>query len=295
MARVGVIGLGDMGSGLAKNLMAAGYEVAGLDLSSKRMQAFIEIGGVACQSPAEVGRDSTAVFVMVMNGEQAREVILGEGLASAMAPGSAVVLTATIHAHEAREIADELNGTGIDFVDSPVSGGRPGAQGGTLTLMAAAPDAVMAAHHDVLKSVSGIIHHVGQNAGDGQTVKACLQSLMGSIFAATYEMSALAGKAGVSGEILRQVVASTAAGNGLTDGSLEHIIARRFEDTGSGIGTMHKDLTISLELAKQVGVPMQTTSAAMRIFDDGMKKYPSGDNQSAARVIEEAAGAALGS
>ncbi len=293
MARVGVIGLGDMGSGLARNLIAGGFEVVGFDLSPERMHAFTEMGGGACRSAAEVGRGANAVFVMVMNGVQANEVILGEGLASTMTPGSAVVLTATIHAHEVREIAAQLSDTGIALIDSPVSGGRPGAQGGTLTLMAAAPDAVMDVHRDVLDSVSSVIHHVGQSPGDGQVVKACLQSLMGSIFAVTYEMSVLAGKAGVSGDVLRRVIASTRAGNGLTDESLDHIIARRFEDTGSGIGTMHKDLTISLEMARRMGVPMQLTEAAMRIFDEGKKNYPSGDNQSSARVIEEAAGAVL--
>ncbi len=293
MTQVGVIGLGDMGSGLAGNLIGNGFDVLGLDLDPKRMQAFAEMGGIACRNAAEVGKESKAVFVMVMNGAQAKDVILGDGLASTMASGSAVVLTATIHSHEAREIAAQLRGTGIDLIDSPVSGGRPGAQGGTLTLMASAPNEVLAAHSDVLDAVSGVVHHVGENAGDGQTVKACLQSLMGSIFAATYEMSVLAGKTGVSGEVLRRVIASTGAGNGITDGSLEHIIARRFEGTGSGIGTMHKDLTISLELARLSGVPMQTTEAAMRVFDAGIERFPSGDNQSAARAIEEAAGAAL--
>ena len=292
MTRVGVIGLGDMGSGLAKNLIAAGYEVAGHDLDAERMATFTGMGGVACASAAEVGRDAQAVFVMVMNGSQARSVIL-DGLAPVMAAGSAMILTATIHATEAREIAEGMSGTGIDMIDSPVSGGFPGAQGGTLTLMAAGTDAAMAAHREVLEAVSSIIHHVGQNVGDGQTVKACLQSLIGSIFAATYELSVLAGKAGVSGDVLRKVIASTGAGNGITDGSLDNIAARRFDGTGSGINTMHKDLTISLELAKQMGVPMHTTATAMQIFQAGMTKYPDGDNQSAALVIEEIVGAGL--
>ncbi len=293
MTRVGVIGLGDMGSGLARNLIKNGFEVLGFDLSPERMHAFVELGGIACKSAAEVGLGSRAVFVMVMNGMQAREVILGEGLASTMAAGAAVVLTATIHAREAREIAEELGGTGIEFIDSPVSGGRPGAENGTLTLMAAASNGVLAAHREVLAAVSKVVHHVGEHAGDGQTVKACLQSLIGSIFSATYEVSVLAGKTGVSGDVLRRVIASTGAANGITDGSLENIIARRFEGTGSGIGTMQKDLTISLELARRAGVPMQTTEAAMRTFDAGLERYPSGDNQSAALVIEEAAGAML--
>ena len=95
MTKVGVIGLGDMGSGLAKNLIAAGFNVAGLDLSAERMKDFTEMGGTACASAAEVGQGAKAVFVMVMNGDQAKEVILGDGLASSMAKGSCVILTAT--------------------------------------------------------------------------------------------------------------------------------------------------------------------------------------------------------
>lgn len=293
MTKVGVIGLGDMGSGLAKNLIAAGHEVHGIDLKADRTQAFTAMGGIACNSAAEVGQGAEAVFVMVMNGDQAKEVILGDGLAATMAPGTTVILTATIHAREAREIAAGLDGTGIHLLDSPVSGGFPGAQGGTLTLMAAAPEAVMDANRAVLEAVAKTIHHVGQTPGMGQTVKACLQSLIGAIFGATYEMSVLAARAGVSGEVLRKVIASTGAGNGITDGSLENIIARRFDGTGSHINTMHKDLTISLELAKEMGVPMHSTATAMQLFQAGRIKYPDGDNQSVARVIEEIVGAEL--
>ncbi|KMW58630.1 D-beta-hydroxybutyrate dehydrogenase [Candidatus Rhodobacter oscarellae] len=285
------MGLGDMGSGLAKNLMVAGFEVAGFDLSSERMAAFTGAGGVGCGAAAQVGQGAKAVFVMVMNGDQARQVIAD--LATVMAAGSAVILTATIHAHEAREIAASLEGTGIDMIDSPVSGGQPGAMGGTLALMASGTDAAMAAQRDVLEAVSKVIHHVGQEVGDGQAMKACLQSLIGSLFAATYELSVLAGKAGISGQVLREVIASTGAGNGITDGSLENIMHRRFDGTGSGIGTMWKDLTISLEMAKREGVPMHTTATAMQIFQAGIAKYPAGDNQSAARVIEEIVGAEL--
>lgn len=291
MTRVGVIGIGDMGSGLGKNLLAAGYEVAGYDLSEARLAAFTKAGGIACANAGEVAQGASAVFVMVMNGTQAQQVIAE--LAEGLQPGAAVVLTATIHAHEARAIAASLEGTGIDMIDSPVSGGQPGAMAGTLTLMVGASDAAMGRHRPVLEAISKTIHHVGQEVGQGQTMKACLQSLIGAIFAATYELSALAGKAGVSGQVLRDVIGSTGAGNGITDGSLETIMQRRFAGTGSGIGTMHKDLTISLELAKQMGVPMHTTATAMQIFQAGMTKYPKGDNQSAARVIEEIVGAEL--
>ncbi len=294
MQRAGVIGLGDMGSGLAKNLIKNGIETTGLDLSETRMSAFVEMGGKPAVSVTDVAKAADAVYVMVMNGDQAKAVILGEdGLAQNMPEGSTVILTATIKPSEAREIGVAMEGSGVHLIDSPVSGGFPGAQGGTLTMMAAAPDDVLDKFAPVMEAVSKTIHRVGANAGDGQVVKSCLQTLIGSIFTATFEASALAAKAGVSGEVLYKVFSTSGAGCGVSNTALENIIDRKFEGTGSHIATMHKDLTISLDLAQQLGVPMHTASTAMQLFHAGKTKYPNGDNWVVTRVIEEIVGAEL--
>jgi len=289
----GVIGLGDMGSGLAKNLIAAGFETAGFDLDAARMAAFEAMGGRPAASAADVGADADVVFVMVMNGAQARAVFLGEGLAATMKPGAVVVLTATIKPGEARAIGAELDGTGIDMIDSPVSGGFPGAQSGTLTMIAAGADSVLDRAEPAMQAVSKTIHRVGAEPGMGQTVKACLQSLIGSIFSATFEASVLAAKAGVSGQVLYDVFSTSGAGCGVANTALENIIDRKFEGTGSGIGTMHKDLTIVMDVARDLGVPLFTASVAMQWFEAGKTKYPGGDNWIVTRLIEEIVGAQL--
>ncbi len=294
MKNIGVIGLGDMGSGLAKNLLANGFSVFGLDLKTERQAAFTDMGGNLVNNAAELGRRVDAAFVMVMNGDQAKSVILGpDGLVENMHQGGVVILSATIKPHEAVEIGAAMQGSGIDLIDTPVSGGFPGAQGGTLTMMAAAPDDVMARARPVLEAVSASIQHVGTKAGDGQTVKACLQSLIGSVFSATFEAAALAAKAGVSGDVLLNVFSTSSAGSGIVNNALQKIIDREFEGTGSHINTMHKDLTISLNLAENLGVPMHTAAAAMQIFHAGRTKYPNGDNWVCTRVIEEIIGAEL--
>jgi 3-hydroxyisobutyrate dehydrogenase/putative dehydrogenase len=294
MKHIGVIGLGYMGSGLAKNLMVNGFSVFGLDLKPERQAAFTDTGGTLVDDAAELGRRVDAAFVMVMNGDQAKSVILGpDGLVDNMEQGGVVILSATIKPHEAVEIGAAMQGSGIDFIDTPVSGGFPGAQGGTLTMMAAAPDVVMARARPVLEAVSASIHHVGTKAGDGQTVKACLQSLIGSVFSATFEAAALAAKAGVSGDVLYNVFSTSGAGSGIVNNALQKIIDREFEGTGSHINTMHKDLTISLNLAENLGVPMHTAAAAMQIFHAGRSKYPNGDNWVCTRVIEDIIGAEL--
>ena len=302
--RAGVIGLGDMGSGLAKNLLANGFPVTGYDLSEKRMKAFADMGGKPAGSMAEVGENADAVYVMVMNGDQTKSVIFGQkegeqqnkGLLDTMEPGGAIILTATIKPAEARHIGQmmaEQTPHGIELIDSPVSGGFPGAQGGTLTMMAAAEGKILDKFAPVMEAVSGTIHRVGEKPGEGQTVKACLQSLIGAIFSATFEAAVLAAKAGVKGEVLHKVVSTSSASCGVANNALEKIIDRAFEGTGSHISTMHKDLTIALSLAEELGVPLHTASTAMQLFHAGKTKYPQGDNWVVTRVLEEIVGVEL--
>ena len=294
MKTVGVVGLGDMGSGLAKNLLKHGFKVQGADLLLQRQDAFRAMGGQLGDCPADVGRGADAVFVMVMTGEQTKSIIFApDGLLATLAEGSAIVLSATIKPEEARDIGARMLGSGVHLIDSPVSGGFPGAQGGSLTLMAAAPHFILDRFLPILEAVSANIHRVGQRPGDGQTVKACLQSLIGAQFSATFEAAALAAKAGVSGQVLLDVFSTSSAGCGVVNNALEKIIDRKFEGTGSHINTMHKDLTISMALGEALGVPLHTAGSAMQIFHAGKSKYPNGDNWVCTRVIEEIVGAEL--
>ena len=294
MMNTGVVGLGDMGSGLAKNLIKSGFPSSGFDLSESRMKAFSDLGGSPAASVKDLARKTDVAFVMVMTGDQAKSVILGDdGLAANMPKGSVIILTATIKPNEAIEIGKALNGTGIGLVDSPVSGGFPGAQGGTLTMMAAGSHKDMETARPAMEAVSSTIWNVGDQPGQGQTVKACLQSLLGAMFSATFEAAAMAAKAGISGQAFYNVVANGSGGCTVTKAALENIIDRKFKGTGSHIATMHKDLTISMNLGEQLGVPLHTAAAAMQIFHAGKTKYPDGDNWVCTRVIEEIVGAEL--
>ncbi len=302
MKTVGIVGMGDMGSGLAKNLIKAGFTVRGFDLKPDRMKDFVEMGGVACASSADVGQGAEAAFIMVMNGGEVNEVIFGQdgpplnstgGLTSTMDKGTAIILSATIKPTEARQLGADLFNSGLHLIDTPVSGGRPGAHGGTLTLMAAGTDDAMAYANDALEAVSGTIHRVGTEIGMGQTVKACLQSLIGSIFTGAYEATALAAKAGVPGQVLHDVFSTSAAGCGITNASVSTVMNRTFEKTGSHINTMHKDLTIALDMAMELGVPLFTASTAMQLFQAGRTRHPDGDNQAVAKITEEIVGAEL--
>ena len=166
---------------------------------------------------------------------------------------------------------------GVSLVDSPVSGGKAGAEGGTLTLMTAARREVLDANRDALDAISKSVFHVGEEIGQGQTVKAALQALIGCTFAATFESLILGVKSGMSGETLFENCA-------------RQVLDRRFKDTGSHIGTMYKDLGISMSLAREAGTLMLATSAAHEMFQAGISRYPDEDNWAVAKWLEEIAG-----
>ena len=293
MQRIGVIGIGDMGSGLALNLIRNGFETHGHDYDEVRLNSFAAMGGVPAASSADVGLHADVVFVMVMTGAQARNAILGDGLVSTLRPGSVVVLSATVRPEDARDISDSLAAAGIGFVDAPVSGGFPGAQAGTLTAMAAGSETSLETARPAMEAVCSTIHVVGNEAGMGQVVKACLQSLIGSIFTATFEATALAAKAGISGQVLYDVFSTSVAGCPATNTAVSNIIDRQFEGTGSHIRTMYKDLSIALDMARTLGVPLFTASTAMQLFQAGKTRYPDGDNWIITRLVEDIVDARL--
>ena len=288
MKTTAVVGLGNMGNGMAKNLLQAGFPVMGYDLRADRQDLLAEMGGSPARSLADLA-GADVVFVMVMSGAQVLDVV--KGLKDTLAEGATVIVTATIEPSEMRAVADALAGGKLNLIDSPVSGGKFGAEAGTLTMMAAATDEVFAANQDVLNAVGEQIFHVGTSVGMGQTVKASLQALIGVTFVGIFESLALGAKAGIKGETLYEVFSSTHVGNTpFFKNCAKLIMDRRFEDTGSHIGTMFKDLGISMAMARENGVSLFTASTAYELFQAGISLYPDGDNWSIVKLLEQISG-----
>ena len=289
MKQVAVVGLGNMGFGMAKNLLAAGFPVMGYDLRPERGAMLADLGGKSAAGLSELA-DADAVFVMVMSGAQARDVVTE--LRETLRAGATIIVTATVEPAEARGLADVIEGTGLQLIDSPVSGGQFGAEAGTLTMMAAATPATFADNRDLLDAVGEHIFHVGEEIGMGQTVKAALQALIGVSFVGIFEALALGAKAGVKGETLYEVFSSTHVANTpFFKNCARQIMERQFEDGGSHIGTMYKDLGISMALARENGMPLFATSSAYELFQAGISLYPDGDNWAIVKFLEQFSGA----
>jgi len=291
MRRVGIIGLGDMGMGMARNIIKGGFPLTGFDLRDARLAELEEAGGTRAASCREVGEASDSVFVMVLNGDQVKEVIFGEdGLAEGLKPGSTVIVSATIHPSEIKELVAPAAEKGLLLIDTPVSGGKSGAEDGALTMMTAAKTQVLEENREVLDSVSKAVFHVGEEIGQGQTVKAALQALIGTTFAAVFESLVLGASAGVKGETMFEVFGSSGVSSPLFKGCSKLIMDRKFKDTGSQIATMYKDLGITMNMAKETGAAMFATAAAYELFRSGISLFPDEDNWSIVKLLEQIAG-----
>lgn len=255
-----------------------------------KLEQFKQEGGIPCISPAQVGDGADVVFVMVLNGQQALDVVYGEnGLVDTMKPGSVCFLTSTIGLGYAKKMGEALAAKGIEMIDCAVSGGLPGAQNGTLTLMASGKKEVYDDCADVMAAIATNPNHVGTEPGQGQVVKACLQALVGAQYTAIFELMVMGCKAGVDPQVLQDVISTSVAGSKLFDICVPLIMDRKFKDTGSSLAVMSKDRNITMDLAREVGCAMPTVAIAREMVQAGFVRFTDEDNWAVTKILEDIA------
>ncbi|HEY8013394.1 MAG TPA: NAD(P)-binding domain-containing protein, partial [Dongiaceae bacterium] len=173
MARIGFIGLGNMGGPMARNLLKAGHEVRGFDLVPDLIAQSVKDGAVAATSPADAARTAEVVITMLPAGTHMRDVYLGAGrVLETAAPRSLLIDSSTIDVETAREVGAAAAAADRMMVDAPVSGGTEGAAAGTLTFMVGGPPQAFAAAQQFLEAMGKTIVYAG-GAGNGQAAKIC--------------------------------------------------------------------------------------------------------------------------
>ncbi|RKU36561.1 dehydrogenase [Candidatus Poribacteria bacterium] len=290
MTKVGLIGVGNMGMGMSRNILKAGHELIVYDVRPEPLETLAKEGAYPAASPREVGNAADSVFIMVLNVEQVKAALLGaDGLLAGLKPGATIICTATIGRSQVIEVGELVRAKGFHIVDAPVSGGAPGAAAGTLTMMVSAPQEIYEASKPVLEAVGRDIYHVGEEVGMGQTVKSSLAVLIGTTYAGIFEALTLAVKAGVKPETLQDVVSTSVVGNFLFRDTTENILTRNFRGQ-SNIGTMYKDLSLAKSMANDCGVPLFAASAAFELFQAGKAVNPDEDNWTIIKILENIAG-----
>ncbi len=290
---VGLIGLGEMGMGMARNLLAAGFPLTGLDLRAERMALLQEAGGAAADNAAQLGRVADVVILMVFTGQQVLQLLQSEdGLLVGMRPGSTVIICSTIGPGAMETVAERLADSGLRWLDCPVSGGRALAEAGALGLFAAGAAADVAAQRDVLAALGVRIIHVGEEAGLGQALKAATLAFYAVSTVGLLEALTLARSAGVPDEALGEVFGGGAGTNEASHfrDIAEHALARRFGGTDNQIAYTAKDLELCMAAGRASGTPLFVTGAAYELVKAACARYPDEDKQSVMKILESLGG-----
>jgi 3-hydroxyisobutyrate dehydrogenase len=195
MARVGFIGLGNMGGGMAANLVKAGHDVDAFDLSEAALEKALAAGCTRAASAAEAASTADALVTMLPAGEHVRLVYEGE-VFGAVLPEAILIDCSTIDVATARTVEAHAREQGLAMVDAPVSGGIAAAQAGTLTFMVGGSDAAFERARPILEAMGNAVIHAGA-AGAGQAAKICNNMLLGASMIATCETFLLAKRLGL--------------------------------------------------------------------------------------------------
>ena len=211
MARVGFIGLGNMGGPMSRNLVRAGHEVQGFDRVEEAMHFAVQAGVKAAGSVKEAASGVDLVFTMLPVGAHVREVLLDDGVLAAAAPGTVVVDCSTIDVETARDAHAAAAAAGFPMLDAPVSGGTRGADAGTLTFMCGGERATFERVAPVLRAMGANVVLCG-GPGMGQVTKICNNMIAGVTIAAVSEAMVMGERLGVDRQVLYDVI-TTSTGN----------------------------------------------------------------------------------
>jgi 3-hydroxyisobutyrate dehydrogenase-like beta-hydroxyacid dehydrogenase len=269
--RIGFVGLGIMGSRMAANLRRAGYELTVYNRTRATADAWAaEHGATVAATPAEAGAAADVVITMVVDGDQVREVLLGEdGVAAGAGEGTLCVDMSTIAPGDSRAIAEALAERGIRFVDAPVTGSSPKAQDGTLTIMAGGAKEDFERARPLFEAMGELIVHVGGQVGQGEMVK-LINNAVAAANAHTLAQALVVGRGtGVDLDALTQVMGAGSGGSAmlaLKAGPMrEHDYETLFK-----LEHMLKDVRLCLEEGQAAGVPFPAAASVREALTAGM-------------------------
>ena len=270
MARIGFIGLGNMGGPMARNLVKAGHEVVGFDLLKVNIAAATGVKPAASAAAAATGAE--AVVTMLPAGAHVRDVLVGKGgVLAAMAPGTLLIDSSTIDVGTARAMEAEAKAKGVLLVDAPVSGGVGGAEAATLTFMVGGSEDAFARARPILEKMGKTIVHAG-GPGNGQAAKICNNMILGISMIATAEGFALAAKLGLDAQKLFDI-SSKSSGQcwSMTSycpvpGPVPASPANRGYKAGFAAAMMLKDLKLAQEAAAAAGAVTPLGAEAAQIY-----------------------------
>ncbi|RWL45108.1 NAD(P)-dependent oxidoreductase [Mesorhizobium sp.] len=289
-AKIGFIGLGNMGRPMAANLARKGATLVVRDADAGRQEGFVREFAVADGSKANAFADVEVVVTMLPNGKIVRQALLDSGIADALPRGSLVIDTSSAEPLLTRQLAEELAHYHIGVVDAPVSGGTPKAIDGTLSIMLGADDEELAARAaTVLSLMSARIFRTGA-LGTGHAMKALNNYVLGAGFVAAAEAYVVGEKFGLDPKLIVDVLNASSGRNVSTEAVfVSEVVTRRFRANFT-FGLISKDVGIAAELADRLSIETPLLDQVHRALSDGGKELGMGaDYSELVRIFERRA------
>lgn len=274
ISTVGVVGLGNMGLGMAATLAKAGFQVIGTDINPARRGA-VEAAGVGFRdSLAEVLREADALVFSLPFARDVEAVVTAPGGLLERSDRKVVVIdTSTSDPGTSRRLAEKLAAAGHGLLDAPVSGGPSGAAEGTLTMMIGGTEADLATVTPVIEAMSSKAVHVGPS-GAGNIAKLVNNMLVAAHLVTTGEAMRLSEAAGLSAEEALKVVNAATGRSAVSEAMMPRWIVSNTFDSGFTAGLMRKDVRLAAELALATGSELPLSAHVARIWEGTREAIP---------------------
>ena len=264
--RIGIVGLGSMGLGMAISLRRAGFDVAGFDVAPEAVARLVAEDGCAAANPAAASRDASALVSVVVNAAQTESILFGaHGVAETLPKGSVFISCATMDPDHARRFAKQLEATGRHYLDAPISGGAQRAALGELTVLASGSAAAFAKARPALEAMSAKLYELGDAPGQGAAFKMINQLLAGVHIAAASEAIAFAAKQGLDIRKVYDVITASAGNSWMFENRMPHVLDGDYSPR-SAVDIFVKDLGIIQDMARTVKFPVPVSAAALQMF-----------------------------
>jgi len=285
MKKIGVVGCGLMGFGIATNLVRNGYEVTVYDKNPEAVARVVNEGADAAKTVQELAKWSEVLILSLPSTTLVEQVLLHmeEGALDNLNRGSVVLDMSTNDVERTRSLAEAARKSGIEYFDCPVSGGPDGALSGTLTIMVGGSKEKFPEISSVLQAMGEYIEYIGES-GAGQIVKLCNNMIVGGIISLLGEALLTGEKAGISKEKLAELFQKGSGQTKVMDVFGPNIIHGTFDDVKFSLANMLKDLYLYRNLAEDEGVPTSISAGALQLFT--VASYIGADQRDSTAVAE---------
>ncbi|MRG58080.1 2-hydroxy-3-oxopropionate reductase [Phyllobacterium sp. SYP-B3895] len=289
MADIGFIGLGIMGTPMARHLQDAGHVLYTSKFFIAPKQELIDNGLTIVESPKALAEKTDIIILVLPDTPEVKDVLFGEnGVVLGLKPGKLVIDMSSISPIETKEFAKKVRETGSEYIDAPVSGGEVGAKGATLSIMAGGSQEAFDRALPLFKLMGKNITLVG-DCGDGQVTKVANQIIVALTIEAVSEALVLASKAGADPARVREALMGGFASSRILEVHGDRMIKRTF-DPGFRISLHQKDLNLALQSAKTLGVSLPNTASTQELFNSCAANGDSGlDHSGLVRALERIA------